>query len=96
MRNWLLAAAAGALWLLHQDFWFWDAARPLVFGFLPVGLFYHAVHSLAAAALMAALVRFAWPAHLEADADLEAGADLEADAEPAAVSDPPAGAGERP
>ena len=89
MRNWLLAAAAGALWLLHQDFWFWDAARPLVFGFLPVGLFYHAVHSLAAAALMAALVRFAWPAHLEADAEPGAVSDPPA-------ADPPAGAGERP
>jgi len=84
MRNWLLAAAAFGLYLLHQDFWFWNAARPLVFGFLPVGLFYHALYSLAVAALMWALVRFAWPAHLEAGA------------QPATtVSDPPAGAGER-
>lgn len=84
MRNWLLAAAASGLYLLHQDFWFWNAARPLVFGFLPVGLFYHALYSLAVAALMWALVRFAWPAHLEADARSAA-----------TVSDPPAGAGER-
>jgi len=68
MRNWLLAAAVCALYLLHQDVWFWNAARPLVFGFLPVGLFYHAVYSLVVAVLMWALVRFAWPAHLEADA----------------------------
>ena len=83
MRNWLLAGAAAALWLLHQDFWFWDAARPLVFGFLPVGLFYHAAYSLAAAALMWALVRFAWPAQLEAGA--EPGE--------AAAADPPGAAG---
>ena len=84
MRNRLLAAAVAAVWLLHQDFWFWNAARPLVFGFLPVGLFYHAVYSLAAAALMWGLVRFAWPAHLEAEA------------EPAAAEgDPPGGAGGR-
>ena len=84
MRNRLLAAAVAAFWLLHQDFWFWNAARPLVFGFLPVGLFYHAVYSLAAAALMWGLVRFAWPAHLEAEA------------EPArAAGDPPGGAGGR-
>ena len=69
MRNWLLAAAACALYLLHQDVWFWNAARPLVFGFLPVGLFYHAVYSLVVAVLMWALVRFAWPAHLEAEAE---------------------------
>ena len=83
MRNWLLAAAACALYLLHQDVWFWNTARPLVFGFLPVGLFYHAVYSLVVAVLMWALVRFAWPAHLEADAESDT------------VSDPPAGTGER-
>ena len=84
MRNWLLAAAVAALYLLHQDFWFWNTARPLVFGFLPVGLFYHAAYSLVVAGLMWALVRFAWPAHLEADAD------------PAGpTSDTPSSAGER-
>ena len=69
MRNWLLAGVAVGLWFLHQDFWFWNAARPLVFGFLPVGLFYHAVYSLAVAGLMWSLVRFAWPDHLEAGAE---------------------------
>ena len=69
MRNWLLAAVAAALYVLHQDFWFWNTARPLVFGFLPVGLFYHGAYSLAVAGLMWALVRFAWPAHLEEDAE---------------------------
>ena len=84
MRNWLLGAAVLALYLLHQDFWFWNAARPLVFGFLPVGLFYHATYSLAVAGLMWGLVRFAWPAHLEADAG-SAGT----------VPNPTAGTGER-
>ena len=32
--------------VLHQDFWFWDDAT-LVFGFLPVGLAYHAGFSVA-------------------------------------------------
>ena len=53
------------LYALHQDFWFWRSARPLVFGFLPVGLAYHAGFTLAAAALMALLVRVAWPSQLE-------------------------------
>lgn len=53
------------LYALHQDFWFWRSAHPLVFGFLPVGLAYHAGFTLAAAALMALLVRMAWPSHLE-------------------------------
>jgi hypothetical protein len=65
MPGWLLTFMAIALYLMHQDFWFWRTARPLVFGFLPIGLFYHACYSLAAALLMALLVRTAWPSHLE-------------------------------
>jgi hypothetical protein len=61
----LLAAAIAALYVLHQDLWFWRAARPLVFGFLPVGLAYHAAFCVASAVLMWALTRLAWPAHLE-------------------------------
>ena len=54
-----------ALYALHQDFWFWRVARPLVFGFLPIGLFYHAAYTLTIALLMGVLVRTHWPAHLE-------------------------------
>jgi hypothetical protein len=64
-----LTLAVAALYVLHQDFWFWRSARPLLFGFLPVGLTYHALFTVAAAVLMAALVRYAWPAQLEADAE---------------------------
>lgn len=56
---------------LHQDFWNWNAARPLIFGFLPIGLFYHAMYAAGAAAVMASLVRRAWPERLEAWADEE-------------------------
>jgi hypothetical protein len=62
-----LAVAIIVLYLLHQDIWFWTVARPLVFGFLPIGLAYHAVYCLAAAALMWELTKTAWPAHLEKD-----------------------------
>ena len=54
-----------AVYALHQDVWLWRAARPLVFGFLPIGLFYHAAYTLAISALMAWLVHTRWPAHLE-------------------------------
>lgn len=65
-----LAAAVivAALYVLHQDVWFWRQARPLVFGVLPIGLFYHAAFTLATAAAMWLLVRLLWPAELE-DAD---------------------------
>jgi len=56
------------LFVLHQDFWFWDDRTP-VFGFLPIGLFYHAMFSLAAAGVWALAVKFAWPDHIEAWAD---------------------------
>ena len=48
---------------LSQPFCF--LGLPLAFGFLPVGLWYHALYTLAAALLMAALVRWYWPAGLE-------------------------------
>ena len=54
-----------ALYVLHQDVWFWDSARPLFAGFLPVGLTYHAVYCAATSALMWALTTYAWPSHLE-------------------------------
>jgi hypothetical protein len=54
-----------ALYLLHQDFWWWTSARPLVFGVLPIGLFYHVAYTLVTAVVLAVLVRRAWPAHLD-------------------------------
>jgi hypothetical protein len=65
LERWLLAAVVVILYVLHQDFWFWRTPHPLVFGFLPIGLFYHAVYCLAAALLMVLLVKVAWPTHLE-------------------------------
>jgi hypothetical protein len=53
-----------ALYLLHQDIWFWREARPLVFGFLPIGLFYHAAYTVLLAPAMWALTRLIWPSHL--------------------------------
>jgi Protein of unknown function (DUF3311) len=69
MKRVLLIVAVVALYLLHQDFWFWRTARPLVFGFMPIGLFYHATFSIAAALLMWLLVAYAWPIELEAEAE---------------------------
>ena len=65
MKKTLLALATLAVYLLHQDFWFWKEARPLVFGFLPIGLFYHAAYCVLASLLLWLLVRHAWPTELE-------------------------------
>lgn len=53
------------MYVLHQDFWFWTEARPLVFGFLPIGLFYHVAYVVVASLVMWGLVTFFWPSHLD-------------------------------
>ena len=53
------------VFLVHQDFWNWKNAEPFVFGFLPVGLAYHAGYAVLAAIMMALLVKFAWPNDLD-------------------------------
>jgi len=73
MNRLLLVIAVVLLYLLHQDFWFWREARPLVFGFLPVGLAYHGAYCLAVTLLMWTLTRVAWPSHLEASASERTG-----------------------
>jgi Protein of unknown function (DUF3311) len=73
MKRALLVLAVAALYVLHQDIWFWRTARPLVFGVLPVGLFYHGCFSVAASLLMWALVKFAWPGHLEEEVEHRGG-----------------------
>jgi len=60
-----------AYYALHQDFWNWNTARPFLFGFVPIGLWYHALYAAGAAALMYFLVRWAWPERLEAWAEKE-------------------------
>jgi uncharacterized protein DUF3311 len=77
MRRALLVTVVGALYVLHQDFWYWRTAGPLVFGFLPIGLFYHACFTIATSLALMLLVRQAWPSHLE-----QAFEHAEADAEP--------------
>ncbi|MCP3914989.1 MAG: DUF3311 domain-containing protein [bacterium] len=62
---WILV---GVLAVLHWDFWWWDN-KTLVFGFMPIGLLYHACFSCAAALTWALAVRYAWPDELEAWAD---------------------------
>lgn len=65
----VLAALVLLLYAAHQDVWFWRTAQPLAFGVLPVGLFYHVCYAGAAAVMMWLLVRYAWPAHLEEEAE---------------------------
>lgn len=59
-----------ALIILHQDFWWWDDIEPLVFGFLPIGLAYHAGISIAASIVWALAVRYCWPKDVDVTEEL--------------------------
>jgi Protein of unknown function (DUF3311) len=65
MKTSVLTLCVIALYLLHQDLWFWRTPNPMIFGFIPIGLFYHVCYTLAASVLMWMLVQLAWPSHLE-------------------------------
>jgi hypothetical protein len=65
LRTILLTLLVLVVYVLHQDWWNWKQAEPLIFGFLPIGLAYHAGYSILAVITMAVLVKFAWPKHLE-------------------------------
>ena len=50
--------------IIHQDFWWWNN-KTLVFGFMPLGLFYHALFSCRAAGVWAMAIKWAWPSEIE-------------------------------
>ena len=56
MKHTLFWIALLALIILHHDWWFWDDGR-ILFGFLPIGLGYHVLIS------MAAVILWAWAAY---------------------------------
>ncbi len=62
---WPYAVLWLAMMALRQEAWLVDETR-LLLGVLPAGLAWQAGYSLLAAGVMWALVRRAWPAHLEA------------------------------
>jgi Protein of unknown function (DUF3311) len=60
MKKRLFWTALVVLMILHHDWWFWSDGT-LLFGFLPIGLAYHAGISLAAGALWAVAAFYAMP-----------------------------------
>ena len=63
--KWVLLVLTVGLIVLHQDFWNWAVATSPTFGYLPVGLAYHAIFCVAAAVLLWLFVATVWPKHLE-------------------------------
>jgi hypothetical protein len=72
MKRYHIWIAFVLLLVLHHDWWLWDSEY-LVFGFLPVGLAYHALISILAGVLWALATFYAWPTDIgegtETDAD---------------------------
>jgi hypothetical protein len=69
MKN-VVWGLVGLLIVLHQDLWFWDDGT-LIGGVMPIGLFYHACLSMAAACTWYLATKFAWP--IDAASETEAG-----------------------
>ena len=64
-----IAAILTAIFLLvlflRHDYWNWDTPGYLLFGFLPVGLWWQALVTILASIMMWLMVTLAWPSHLE-------------------------------
>ncbi len=60
------------LFVLHNDWWLWGDTRQVAG--LPIGLAFHLAYTFATAAVMALLVRHAWPADLEVEVESGTGA----------------------
>jgi hypothetical protein len=63
LPRWILYATLFALYLLHNDFWFWNTPR-LVLG-VPIGLLYHIAYCVVVTLLMALFVNRAWLKQIE-------------------------------
>ena len=66
--RYLVWALVLLLVVLHQDNWLWEDER-LMFGFMPIGLCYHACISVAAGVVWFLATKFCWPAGLEVERD---------------------------
>ena len=56
----VISVLAVLLLILHQDYWFWSN-KTLVFGILPMGLFWHICISIAATLTWYLATQIAWP-----------------------------------
>ena len=62
----IIIALVILLILLHQDVWFWNN-KTVLFGFMPITLFWHACISLGASATWYLATKIAWPQELQED-----------------------------
>jgi len=61
----LLTAIFLLILFLRHDYWNWDTPGYLLFGFVPIGLWWQALVTILASIMMWLMIRLAWPSHLE-------------------------------
>ena len=59
----IIALLVVILLVLHQDNWFWESDA-LVFGIMPIALFYHACISISATCVWLLATKIAWPVEI--------------------------------
>ena len=64
-RSCLVLVACLLFLALQQDVWFWEDDATWFFGFLPVGIAFHAVYTLGLALFWYGVVTVAWPSGLD-------------------------------
>ncbi len=47
--------------LLHFDLFLWNQIHPIMFGFMPIGLFYHVIYILLFYVILRIIYRIIWP-----------------------------------
>lgn len=65
--RYIIAGLVLLLIVLHHDYWNWDN-RNVVFGYIPVTLFYQVCISVGASATWWLATKIAWPAEIAEDA----------------------------
>lgn len=65
MKKFAVVLMVVAVYVIHQDFYLFKEYKPLAFGFLPVGLWFHGLFAILCAVMFWILGKTVWPKHLE-------------------------------
>jgi hypothetical protein len=60
-KYWIGWITVIVFYLLRHDFWNWDKIEPLLFGWMPVGLWYHLLYVVLSAGVIYIFTKCCWP-----------------------------------
>jgi hypothetical protein len=61
VKYWIGWIMVIVFYLLRHDIWNWDKIGPLLFGWMPVALWYHLVYVIISAGVIYIFMKFCWP-----------------------------------